>query len=94
MDKLVADEVDPELYNVEDECPNCHTEGDGFEMIGQVGKIAKEDPVVEPEEEATIENDDPVEGDVGFENDHTEEEGNRRLKMNQNKNQKQQLQMN
>ena len=30
MDKLVADEVDPELYNVEDSCPNCHTEGDGF----------------------------------------------------------------
>ena len=44
MDDLVADdEDDPEIYNVETECPNCKEVGAGFDLIGQVGKMPSEE---------------------------------------------------
>lgn len=74
MDKLVADELDPELYNVEDECPNCHSEGEGFELVGQVGKVAEE--TEEAAEPVSVDNDEfPEDGAATFENDHQEEDG-------------------
>ena len=70
MENLVVSETDPEIYNVEDECPNCHSSGDGFEIIGQVGKVPTEEPEtkeVVPEQEtndinidAEIENEDEI----------------------------------
>lgn len=50
-DKLVASENDEDVYNLEDECPHCHNVGNGYTLLGQVGKVA------EPEEDAKIEND-------------------------------------
>lgn len=50
MEDLEVDADDPELYNVEDECPHCHTSGDGYELLGQVGKVATEPEVSEDEE--------------------------------------------
>lgn len=88
MSKLIVDDIDPEKYNVEDECPNCHVEGEGFELVGQVGKIAKEEPetpveqptIEEPAseegqpEEATIENDEKADDEATIENDQEEPE--------------------
>lgn len=80
VDLLEADEDDPDLYNVADECPNCHSEGVGFELVGQVGKVQKDEPeaeaegtevepvAAESEEEPTLEND--LESDEAtFDND-------------------------
>ena len=53
VDKLLADENDKDLYNVEDECPHCHNKGTGYALIGQVGKTTEENP----EDEATLDND-------------------------------------
>ncbi len=47
MDKLVKSDADENLYNVDDECPNCHITGAGYELVGQVGKM--EDSKIEPE---------------------------------------------
>ena len=45
MDKLVTegetDELGNEIYNVDDECPNCHIVGKGYQVIGQVGKVSE-----------------------------------------------------
>ena len=48
LDSLEADDDDPDNYNLEDECPHCHSQGEGYELIGQVGKV-------EPEEEEAAE---------------------------------------
>lgn len=51
MDQLVKsgmDEKGNDLYNVDDECPSCHIEGKGYELIGQVGKVEPE-MKIEPE---------------------------------------------
>lgn len=53
VDKLLADENDKDLYNVEDECPHCHNKGTGYALIGQVGKTTEENP----EDEASLDND-------------------------------------
>ena len=53
IDKLVADENDKELYNVEDECPHCHNKGTGYALIGQVGKTQEDNP----EDGAALDND-------------------------------------
>lgn len=56
-DQLVVSEDNPETFNVEDECPNCHANGYGYELIGQVGKFTTEEETSveelpeEPEEE-------------------------------------------
>ena len=47
---LVQSEGDEDTYNIEDECPHCHGKGNGFHLIGQVGKV-------ESEEEPKFEND-------------------------------------
>jgi len=84
MTELIVDDIDPELYNVDDECPNCHVKGEGFALVGQVAKVEKQEPVtpeVEPaaaeessEEEVSVDNDAaPVNGEASFENDHVEE---------------------
>lgn len=55
LDKLQVDPQDPELYNVEDECPNCKTAGDGYNLIGQVGKVQQEQTVEEEPQPETSE---------------------------------------
>ena len=60
MDKLVTSEIDDlsnegekiEVYNLEDECPTCHAENEGFEIVGQVSKVPEE-----KKEEETVSND-------------------------------------
>lgn len=47
MDKLVEDPDAEDVYNREDECPNCKTSGAGFEILGQVGKFETEAPEAE-----------------------------------------------
>lgn len=53
MDKLVPSDDDPEIYNIELECPNCHAEGSGFELIGQAGKVTKQESSETESEEST-----------------------------------------
>jgi len=64
VDKLVADENDKELYNVEDECPHCHNKGTGYALIGQVGKADEENP----EDEASLDNDTKSDEEAMFDN--------------------------
>lgn len=64
VDKLVADENDKELYNVEDECPHCHNKGTGYALIGQVGKTEEK----HPEDEASLDNDANSGEDAMFDN--------------------------
>lgn len=66
LDKLVASDNDKDLYNVDDECPFCKSDGEGFELIGQVGKV--EEPSVE------LENDESDAEGEAFENDFVKEE--------------------
>lgn len=47
MDKLVEDPETEDVYNREDECPNCKTSGAGFEILGQVGKFETDTPEAE-----------------------------------------------
>ena len=69
MDKLVPSEEDSEVYNVDTECPYCKTEGSGFELIGQVGKVAEKES-----EEVTLDNDTlETEDGVAFDNDYETE---------------------
>lgn len=55
MDDLKPSEEDPELYNIGDECPHCHSEDAGFELIGQVGKVESETEEVVSTEESSDE---------------------------------------
>ena len=64
VDKLLADENDKDLYNVEDECPHCHNSGTGYALIGQVGKTTEENP----EDEASLDNDANSGEDAMFDN--------------------------
>ena len=79
-DKLVVDEDDDTQYNTEDECPNCHATGSGFELIGQVGKVAKDEPAEDQSAEegtpGTPEGTlvDPVAVDAEFDNDLSSDE--------------------
>lgn len=50
---------DPTTYNIDMECPNCHTKGNGFELIGQAGKV--EEP--EDKEEVEIDSTEDSDGD-------------------------------
>lgn len=56
MNKLVKDPDDEKIFNIDDECPNCHCDGFGYTLIGQVGKVADE----EPEEEISIDNEEKI----------------------------------
>lgn len=75
MDLLTASEVDEEVFNIDDECPHCHDAGSGYSLIGQVGKVQKEEPVDAPAEdaEATVDNDEIDAEAAAFENDLEDE---------------------
>lgn len=47
FDKLAVDPSDSELYNVADICPTCKSDGAGYKLLGQVGKVEKEEPAEE-----------------------------------------------
>lgn len=64
-DLLEPDEDDPDLYNLSDECPNCHSDNSGFELVGQVGKVQK--PAASDDTE--VDGDTTVDGDVAVDND-------------------------
>ncbi len=46
LDALIKDNTNAEeqvdIYNVEEECPHCHSKGKGYILIGQVGKATAE----------------------------------------------------
>lgn len=70
MDLLVSSEVDEEVYNIDDECPHCHDAGSGYTLLGQVGKVQKEEPEEVPAEpEAEVTNDEVSTDDATFDND-------------------------
>lgn len=72
MDKLVEDPETEDVYNREDECPNCKTCGAGFEILGQVGKFE----TAEAEEPASDDEDAvaSAESEEDTEDANTEEE--------------------
>jgi hypothetical protein len=62
MDQLKASEADADVYNIEDECPNCHATGEGFVIEGQVGKFEGdkiEPKAVDAEEQEVVPEQDP-----------------------------------
>lgn len=63
---LVQSEGDDDVYNIEDECPHCHGKGNGFHLIGQVGKV-------ETEQEEPKFNNDSLTDEPKFDNDQPEE---------------------
>lgn len=65
-DKLIEAENGEGIYNVDDECPHCHSTGTGFRLIGQVGAIKEEEPEVAL-------NNDSLTDEVKFDNDDTVE---------------------
>lgn len=70
--QLEADPDNDELYNMEEECPTCHAEGKGFELLGQVGKVANEEPSnvdTDTSAEVALDNDQKGPAEVAFEND-------------------------
>ena len=67
MSKLKQSETDEDLYNMETECPHCHTVNTGYTIVGQVGKA--EEPTKEEPEEATAENDEVDGSEMSFDND-------------------------
>lgn len=77
MTDLVPSEEDPNLYNVEEECPFCKESGFGYRVVGQVGKV--QTPVennIEPsvegedEDEVSFNTEDNGSGDeASFDND-------------------------
>lgn len=72
-DNVVASEEDPNVVNTDEECPHCGAQDRGFEIIGQVGQVNVEGPVVdnvEKTDEFTFDNSD-AEADV--EDDSSEE---------------------
>ena len=67
MEKLKQSETDDNLYNMETECPHCHTVNTGYTIVGQVGKA--EEPTKGEPEEATAENDEVDGSEMSFDND-------------------------
>lgn len=47
---------DNEIYNVDEECPHCHSQ-DGFELVGQVAELTKDEAEAEVETTTGKEND-------------------------------------
>lgn len=75
-EKLIEDPEDAEIYNVEDECPNCRIQGKGFTLLGQVGEVptfSKDKEEVETTEETTVE-ETPAESEEEIEVDNTVED--------------------
>lgn len=83
MTDLVPSEGDPNLYNVEEECPFCKESGFGYRVVGQVGKV--QTPVennIEPSVEDEVvfgtenENGDAENSEASFDNDVAAEDEN------------------
>lgn len=76
MTDLVPSEEDPNLYNVDEECPFCKEDGFGYRVVGQVGKVQTpiENNVETPVEDEdrvsfNTEDNNSVDDEVGFDND-------------------------
>lgn len=85
MTDLVPSEEDPNLYNVEEECPFCKESGFGYRVIGQVGKVQTPvenniEPSVEGEDEDEVsfntENENGDADEASFDNDVAAEDEN------------------
>lgn len=75
-DKLQVSENDPAIYNTEDECPHCHALNSGYALIGQVGRVEKEEPTFDndekSEDEFTFEKEEETVEEAPVENDEAE----------------------
>ena len=87
MTDLVPSEEDPNLYNVDEECPFCKESGFGYRVVGQVGKVQTPvenniEPSVEGEDEDEVsfntenENGDAENSEASFDNDVATEDEN------------------
>ena len=85
MTDLVPSEEDPNLYNVEEECPFCKESGFGYRVVGQVGKVQTPvenniEPSVEDEDEDEVsfntEDNGGVDDEASFDNDVAAEDEN------------------
>ena len=85
MTDLVPSEEDPNLYNVEEECPFCKESGFGYRVIGQVGKVQTPvenniEPSVEGEDEDEVafnaEDNNGSDDEASFDNDVAAEDEN------------------
>lgn len=77
MDKLQVSDTDSDVFNIDMECPNCHSTGHGFSFVGQVGKVNPEETKEEePAEEDSVEidNDAKSEEEPTVDNDVNEVE--------------------
>lgn len=78
MTDLVPSEEDPNLYNVDEECPFCKESGLGYRVVGQVGKVQTPvenniEPSVEGEDEDEVsfntEDNNGSDDEASFDND-------------------------
>lgn len=85
MTDLVPSEEDPNLYNVEGECPFCKESGFGYRVVGQVGKVQTPvenniEPSVEDEDVDEVsfntEDNGGVDDEASFDNDVAAEDEN------------------
>lgn len=83
MTDLVQSEEDPNLYNVDEECPFCKESGFGYRVVGQVGKVQTPvenniEPSVEGEDEVAFNTEDNNGSDdeASFDNDVATEDEN------------------
>lgn len=85
MDDLVPSEENPDLYNVDEECPFCKESGFGYKVVGQVGKVEQPNDIsdngddeknnIEPSvEENDLENEEDVSFDSEEENNNSADE--------------------
>lgn len=73
IDKLQVSKEDEDVFNVEDECPNCYTVGKGYTVVGQVGKAPEEEAEIKNDEVNTVEGE-TIENDIEAEVETPEEE--------------------
>lgn len=81
MTDLVPSEEDPNLYNVDEECPFCKESGFGYRVVGQVGKVQTPvenniEPSVEDEVAFNTEDNGGVADEASFDNDVAAEDEN------------------
>ena len=85
MTDLVPSEEDPNLYNVDEECPFCKESGFGYRVVGQVGKVQTPvenniEPSVEGEDEDEVsfntEDNNGSDDEASFDNDVAAEDEN------------------
>ena len=72
VNQLQPEEDNEDIYNVDDECPHCHSVGNGYTLIGQVGKRDnEEDDETAVDNDKKVNNDEP-QFDNNIENDSTD----------------------